>query len=131
MCFFDQTVWTCGYWRWGEFRQGCCQTGEVCGLKLIYESNHVGIGCGLCKRAITKQRKVRKMGAGISQWPDEEARPTIVKKATQQMTQLQQEVFSLMQQHEIKVTLGRRVAQRNLNTELLTVHMGGTGYTRM
>ena len=48
------------------------------------------------------------MRAGISQWPDEEARPTIVKNATQRMTQLQQEVFNLMQRHEIKVTFGRK-----------------------
>lgn len=60
MCFFDQTRWTCGYWRWGDLRLQCpkkCRVGQTCGLKLIYDTLNERDECKLCHATRIKQRR--------------------------------------------------------------------------
>ena len=62
MCYFDQTRWSCGYWRWGHFRQQCnkeYRMGETCGLKLVYETRVESDVCKLCHDTEKKQRRYR------------------------------------------------------------------------
>ena len=66
--FFYQSVWTCGYWRWKEFRQQCdgeSRIGETCGLKLVYESRRENRPCDVCCSAEKKLRQITRLHADI------------------------------------------------------------------
>ncbi|KAM5385161.1 hypothetical protein ACJZ2D_001122 [Fusarium nematophilum] len=61
MCFFDQTVWSCGNWRWSRFRQQCnkeYRIGETCGLKLVFERHELPKGCRICDKIGVRERKI-------------------------------------------------------------------------
>lgn len=71
MCFFEQTLWHCGYWRWGHFRQQCnkeYRTGETCGLKMVHETIRQTDVCRLCKDIQKKERKRDKLMSDIARW---------------------------------------------------------------
>jgi hypothetical protein len=41
MCFYEQYVYACRDWKWGNFRQHCqaeYRTGETCGMKMVYQA---------------------------------------------------------------------------------------------
>ncbi|KAG7110195.1 hypothetical protein HYQ45_017662 [Verticillium longisporum] len=68
MCYFYQTRWTCGYWRWGQFKQQCnkeYRTGETCGLKLVYTTVQEADRCKLCHDIDKKNRRILKMTTDI------------------------------------------------------------------
>ena len=53
MCYYDQTVFSCGDARWGHFRQHCNRehrTGEKCGTKLVMQTYSVDRKCKRCER---------------------------------------------------------------------------------
>lgn len=63
MCFYDQSVWTCGYWKWGKFRERCHKEnriGETCGLKLVYKRDDQTTACKLCERITAKRRQIER-----------------------------------------------------------------------
>ncbi|KAF4993208.1 hypothetical protein FDECE_13486 [Fusarium decemcellulare] len=74
MCFFEQTLWACGWWRWGNFRQQCnkeYRMGETCGLKLVYETETEPDVCKLCHDTEKKQRRYDKMYRDVQRWQRE------------------------------------------------------------
>ncbi|KAH9907165.1 hypothetical protein F4778DRAFT_525592 [Xylariomycetidae sp. FL2044] len=103
MCYFEQTRWSCGYWRWGHFRQQCTKeyrTGETCGLKLVYGTNQELDNCKLCKDMEKKQRKYKKLESDIYRWQREGNRTATIEKAQRDMVEVSEAIHSMYQQHE-------------------------------
>ncbi|KAH8649168.1 hypothetical protein BX600DRAFT_442434 [Xylariales sp. PMI_506] len=106
MCYFDQTRWNCGYWRWGHFRQQCTKeyrTGETCGLKLIYETAMDGDICKLCKDIQKKERKYTKLESDIYRWQREGNRTATIEKAQRDLEEVAVAIQQMRQQHWTRV----------------------------
>jgi hypothetical protein len=77
MCFFDQTLFTCGYWKWGSMRQYCSKaryTGEGCGIKLIWVSQETHQKCRICYKIEAKKRRIRNLQNRVERWSLEAGR---------------------------------------------------------
>jgi hypothetical protein len=102
MCYFDQTRWTCGYWRWGHFRQQCnkeYRMGETCGLKLVYETRSEGDICKLCHDMEKKQRRYDKMYRDVQRWQREGGRPATVERTCGEMQEVLGQIYRLNDEH--------------------------------
>jgi len=102
MCFFEQTVWPCGFWRWGKFRQQCTKEyriGETCGLKLVYKVNHSSKPCIICRDIVRKNRRIIKMSADVARWRQAQTFPATIEKTERQLDDLRHEVLGLTKRH--------------------------------
>ncbi|KAI0136511.1 hypothetical protein BJ170DRAFT_14852 [Xylariales sp. AK1849] len=104
MCYYDQTRWVCGYWRWGHFRQQCTKehrTGETCGLKLVYNTNNETGVCKLCRDIQKKQLKLDKLRVDILRWQHEGGAPrhATIDKAQEMVTEIYCAIQNMNQQH--------------------------------
>lgn len=71
MCFYDQYVYECSYWKWGNFRQHCqgeYRTGDTCGMKMVYRSVALSSKCKTCLRIEAKERSMAKLVADYNRW---------------------------------------------------------------
>ncbi|KAK3401565.1 hypothetical protein B0T20DRAFT_475685 [Sordaria brevicollis] len=105
MCYFEQTLWSCGYWKWGNFRQQCnkeYRTGETCGLKLVYETVFVSTPCKICEQITKKTRRVRKMAEDIARWEREGNRRATIEKTEQDIAGVQSQIDELWRSHQEK-----------------------------
>ncbi|KAH8164949.1 hypothetical protein CIB48_g3292 [Xylaria polymorpha] len=105
MCFFDQTRWNCGYWRWGHFREQCnkeYRTGETCGLKFVYNTISEPEDCKLCKDIEKKKRKFNKLHSDITRWQRETNRSASIEKAHRDMIEVQQAIDNMTLQHQTR-----------------------------
>lgn len=103
MCFFEQVVWECGYWRWGSFRHQCnkeYRIGETCGMKLIDDTNYQKEPCKLCISIQKKARRIRKMENDLERWHLEGDRPATIERTQQDKAQMEHEINCLLKQHE-------------------------------
>lgn len=115
MCFFDQRVWCCGFWRWGAFRQQCTKErriGHTCGLKLVHEVDYETNSCTLCAVIARKRRRLAKMAADTLRWQQQERCPATVERTTQMMTSLEGAISTLLRRHELSGSSPRRQAVR-------------------
>ncbi|KAK4184650.1 hypothetical protein QBC35DRAFT_46176 [Podospora australis] len=102
MCYFEQTLWACGYWKWGNFRQQCnkeYRTGETCGLKLVYETIPLREVCKLCDQRDKKQRRMNKMIADIQRWHREGNRRATIEKTQRDVMELKDQIDKLDDMH--------------------------------
>lgn len=110
MCYFDQTRWTCGYWKWGNFRQQCnkeYRTGETCGLKLVYNTILESGQCKLCDQIQKKYRRVHKMQTDIQRWQREGNRSATIEKTEGDIQEISGQIQEIMNQHaerQMKIT---------------------------
>ncbi|KAK0710104.1 hypothetical protein B0T26DRAFT_755220 [Lasiosphaeria miniovina] len=105
MCYFEQTRWSCGYWKWGNFRQQCnkeYRTGETCGLKLVYDTSYMHGQCKICDQITKKDRRMRKMSEDIQRWQREGNRRATIEKTQQDMTEIQIQINDLCHSHQEK-----------------------------
>ncbi|KAI1116551.1 hypothetical protein F5Y14DRAFT_68290 [Nemania sp. NC0429] len=105
MCFFDQTRWACGYWRWGHFRKQCnkeWRTGETCGLKFIYNTIADPDICKLCKDIEKKQRKYNKLMSDVDRWSREANRSATIEKARREIVEVTQAINSMSEEHQMR-----------------------------
>ncbi|KAI0907393.1 hypothetical protein F4824DRAFT_233968 [Ustulina deusta] len=105
MCFFDQTRWACGFWRWGHFREQCnkeYRTGETCGLKFVYNTTSEPEVCKLCKDIEKKQRKYNKLSSDISRWSRETNRSASIEKAQRDIVEVCQAIRNMTEQHQTR-----------------------------
>lgn len=103
MCYFDQTRWTCGYWRWGHFRQQCnkeYRMGETCGLKLVYETKPEQGVCKLCRDMEKKQRRYDKMWRDVERWQREGGKPATVERTMGEMQEVLGQIYRLKDEHD-------------------------------
>lgn len=57
MCFYDQYIYHCGDFEWGQLRLHCrreYRTWETCGMKLVMEHKPLGRSCQKCQFLKTK-----------------------------------------------------------------------------
>ncbi|KAI1326551.1 hypothetical protein F5Y16DRAFT_226514 [Xylariaceae sp. FL0255] len=103
MCFYDQTRWSCGYWRWGHFREQCSneyRTGETCGLKFVLNTHCEPDCCRLCKDIEKKQRKYSKLNSDIARWSTEgQNRSASIEKAQRDIVEVCQAIDSMNHEH--------------------------------
>lgn len=102
MCFYNQLLWTCGYWKWGNFHQQCykeCRIGETCGLKLVYEVELNKAPCTLCIGIQRKYRRINKLNRDIIRWRRDRVFPATIERAEMDIFELNYEVSSLVQLH--------------------------------
>jgi hypothetical protein len=102
MCYFEQTRWTCGYWRWGHFRQQCnkeYRMGETCGLKLVYETKPEPDACKLCHDIQKKQRRWDKMSRDIQRWHREGGKPATIERTTAEMNEVAGQIWRMTDEH--------------------------------
>ncbi|KAI0477207.1 hypothetical protein GGR56DRAFT_673621 [Xylariaceae sp. FL0804] len=105
MCYYEQTRWICGYWRWGHFRQQCTKeyrTGETCGLKLVYATNQELDSCKLCKDIEKKQRKYVKLESDIGRWAREGHRSASIEKAERDRGEVGDAINNMVSQHQLR-----------------------------
>jgi hypothetical protein len=106
MCYFEQSRWTCGYWRWGHFRQQCnkeYRIGETCGLKLIYETNQKPDTCQLCQDAGKKQRRYEKMYHDMQRWQSEGNRNATIERTCGEMLDVLEQIHRIAEEHKTRV----------------------------
>ncbi len=103
MCYFDQTRWACGYWKWGNFRQQCTKeyrTGETCGLKLVYDTYYNDGRCKLCEQIEKKERRLNKMVTDIDRWQHEGNRTATIEKTQDDITEIQEQIQRIWRDHQ-------------------------------
>lgn len=110
MCYFEQTRWRCGFWKWGNFRQQCnkeYRTGETCGLKLVYDTNYKDEKCKLCDQIEKKQRRYHKMRQDVDRWRREGNRRATIEKTEYDMAEVQEAINKIWLEHEERLrTIG-------------------------
>jgi hypothetical protein len=102
MCYFDQTRWTCGYWKWGNFKQQCTKeyrTGETCGLKLVFETHVQPTQCKICDQIEKKERRWTKMSSDVDRWRNESNRSATIEKTERDMNELRVQIQKLWTDH--------------------------------
>lgn len=106
MCFFDQTRWSCGYWRWGHFRGQCnkeWRTGETCGLKFVQDTTYEPDVCKLCKDIEKKNRRRQKLESDIARWSvDRSTRSASIDKARNDLAEVRMALDTMLQRHNIQ-----------------------------
>ncbi|EFQ31381.1 hypothetical protein CGRA01v4_10945 [Colletotrichum graminicola] len=108
MCYFYQTRWACGYWRWGQFKQQCnkeYRTGETCGLKLVFETIMEPDRCKLCYDMDKKHRRLDKMNRDIERWRREGNRRATIERTTVEAREVERQIHEMSTSHWNRVTL--------------------------
>lgn len=106
MCYFEQTRWRCGFWKWGNFRQQCnkeYRTGETCGLKLVYDTNYKNENCKLCDQIEKKERRYNKMLQDVQRWRNEGNRRATIEKTECDMEEVRQAIAKIWNEHQEKL----------------------------
>ncbi|CRK13651.1 hypothetical protein BN1708_010886, partial [Verticillium longisporum] len=106
MCYFYQTRWTCGYWRWGQFKQQCnkeYRTGETCGLKLVYTTVQEADRCKLCHDIDKKNRRILKMTTDIDRWYREGNRQATIERTLIELTAVEDQKADMEHRHQARV----------------------------
>ncbi|GAB1315481.1 hypothetical protein MFIFM68171_05691 [Madurella fahalii] len=106
MCYYQQTRWICGYWKWGNFREQCHKerrTGETCGLKLIFHTDAISEPCKTCDAITKKDRRMQKMQDDISRWQREGGRRATIEKTQADIEELYQQVRQMWIEHQTRV----------------------------
>ena len=102
MCYFEQTRWTCGYWKWGNFRQQCpkeYRTGETCGLKLVFKTYYRSENCKLCEQIEKKNRRIIKLKTDVERWRLEGNRPATIEKTERDIAEISERHSKLVNEH--------------------------------
>ena len=102
MCFFEQIRWSCGFWKWGRFREQCTteyRIGETCGLKLVFETNHSDSCCSLCEKIAKKKRRITKMTADIERWKRDGNRPATIERTKSNAAEILASLSRMVEEH--------------------------------
>lgn len=99
MCFFDQTLYRCGDYKWGTFRQHCAKeyrTGETCGMKLVMNCNEDrSKNCRICDKIVTKLSRRQKEVDRIKRWKSERNRKASIEASEDIINDLDREIRTL------------------------------------
>ena len=106
MCYYDQTRWRCGYWKWGRFHSRCereNRIGETCGMKLVNTVFDEADYCKLCIDMEKKRRKILKMKLDIARWSEEDNRRATVQVTTEQLNMTIMKLQEMQLKHDTDV----------------------------
>ena len=98
MCFYNQIVWTCGFWKWSAFQYQChkeYRIGGQCGLKLVFDVDYLDQPCKVCQDLALMQRRAAKMQADIARWPYEGNRPVTIQATEGELSKVRKEILCL------------------------------------
>lgn len=99
MCFYDQTIYACHDFKWGNFRAHCqkeYRIGETCGMKLVYQVHHLEEKCRLCQKLSTKKKRVKQELERVTRWKKEGGKRASIEKALDTVEQLEGEIQALV-----------------------------------
>ena len=100
MCFYEQYVYQCRDWKWGNFRQHCqaeYRTGETCGMKMIWLSRDLPDKCKLCLKIDAKYRRRAKHYEDLARWNKDKHRyQASMEKAVRDIKALENEIAQLV-----------------------------------
>lgn len=73
MCYYEQTRFNCGDWKWGNMKERCVRQhriGETCGYKLAAQEHikHEAQECRICRDIGIKTRRRLKELENIERW---------------------------------------------------------------
>jgi hypothetical protein len=103
MCYYDNTRWSCGFWKWGNFRMQCpkeYRTGETCGQKLIHYTEMLDHQCKVCDQIEKKNRRWTKMYDDVARWRNEGNRRATIEKTEREIVEVQWQIYQLQIEHE-------------------------------
>ncbi|KAF2178756.1 hypothetical protein K469DRAFT_731508 [Zopfia rhizophila CBS 207.26] len=93
------SLYNCGDWKWGCFRQCCTKKhriGHTCGIKLIMDTVSIGTKCKLCRRIDTKLRRRKIEVERIDRWRRESDKfYALINKAVEVIWSLNNETAQL------------------------------------
>jgi hypothetical protein len=95
MCFYEQYRFSCGDWKWGNFREHCnreYRMGETCGMKLVYQTAEQPSKCRHCEKVDSKLRKISQERERIARWTREGRNPASIEKSRDSIRQLDYEI---------------------------------------
>jgi hypothetical protein len=98
MCFYEQYRFTCGDFKWGNFRQHCnkeYRMGETCGMKLVDNTTMQPTKCKYCEKADTKLRKRQTEAERVVRWQQEGRNPVSIEKSMDTIKQLDTEIAQI------------------------------------
>ena len=100
MCFYDQNIFACGDYKWGNFRQHCnkeYRSGETCGMKLVMQTYPIREKCRICLKIETKQRRIEGELDRIRRWRREGSKfKASIEKSEQIVRELERERSDLI-----------------------------------
>jgi len=106
MCYYDNSKFVCGDWKWGNFRQHCqkeYRRGETCGMKMVFQTLQLAEKCTFCEKIERKQRRYDKLVADYQRWArDGDKFRASMEKAMEDARLLQYEINVLKQEKEAK-----------------------------
>ena len=104
MCFYDQYKFTCGDYKWGNFRQHCIQEyrmGETCGIKLVMATSGIDQKCRICDKIDTKQRRRAAEKDRISRWRKDGGKfKASIERSEDMVRQLDKELYELTSERQ-------------------------------
>ncbi|TID13188.1 hypothetical protein E2P81_ATG10041 [Venturia nashicola] len=110
MCFYEQFRFSCGDFKWGNFRQHCSKEyrrGETCGMKLVHETQMQPTKCTYCVKADTKLRKRQAEAERVQRWQHEGRNPASIEKSMDTIKQLDSEIAAIYAEiHNRRMALG-------------------------
>jgi hypothetical protein len=74
MCFYEQYIYECRDWKWGNFRSHCdnrYRMGETCGMKMVHQRISLTEKCKLCLKIEAKERRRAKHVDDYNRWRKE------------------------------------------------------------
>lgn len=99
MCFYEQYLYRCHDWKWGNFRQHCqaeYRVGETCGTKLVFQTLPLADKCKLCLKIEAKERRAAKHRDDYARWRKEPRRfGASMEKALGEIKALENEIGQL------------------------------------
>jgi septal ring factor EnvC (AmiA/AmiB activator) len=98
MCYYEQTLYTCRDWKWGNMKERCPRQhrmGETCGVKMVDTRNvyRADDQCRTCKDIEIKDRKLNKELQNIARWRKEGRKfLASIEKAENEVERLQDQI---------------------------------------
>ena len=100
MCFYEQYVYTCRDWKWGNFKQHCqaeYRTGETCGMKMVWHAHNLQDKCKAYLKIDAKMRRRAKHVEDYNRWAlDKHRYKASMEKALADIKALENEINQLV-----------------------------------
>ena len=107
MCFYDHVVFSCGDWKWGQFRKHCqkeYRIGETCGSRYVNNTMNDHNKCTTCLSLEKKYRRYAKAKADYERWVHDSQRQASAAKAAEECKEISNEIQKLNAERQARYT---------------------------